>query len=135
MSDIKEHAERLADALSQMEDAKVLVKSILDDAKDSGINVKALRKVAKELITDSTKLSKQYSDEEQLDMFRAEIGIFKKKGLDSMDKAATAHRTLGDAKVVKAAKELDAMVGSDLAGNFQKDKAAVNRFAARNSGV
>ena len=69
-----------------------------------------------ELVTDSTKLARKYADEElQLDMFRAEVGIFAKKGLDTMDKAAAAHRILGDKRVVKAARNSDAMIGSDLA--------------------
>lgn len=131
MSEIKQRAEALADALMQIEDLKVVAKGILEEAKEAGVNVKALRKIATELVTDSTKLARKYADEEQLDMFRAEVGIFAKKGLDTMDKAAAAHRILGDKRVVKAAKELDAMIGSDLAESFERDKAKVNQFTAR----
>ena len=57
------------------------IKAIVDAAKDEGINVRALRKVAKELIEDSAKLAKKIEDEKQLDMFRTEVGLLKRKGL------------------------------------------------------
>jgi len=41
-----------------------------------------LRKVAKELIEDGSKLAKKLEDERQIDMFREEVGLLKRKGLE-----------------------------------------------------
>jgi uncharacterized protein (UPF0335 family) len=128
---IKEHAAQLSETMQQIADLKEQEKAILESAKDAGLNVKALRKVAKEMITDSAKLSKVYADEDQLDMFRHEVGIFAQKGLMETDKAANAGRINGERRLVKAAKELDALVGSDLAGSYEADRRKVNKFIAR----
>lgn len=131
MTNFKEHATQLSDTMQQIADLKEKEKAILEAAKDAGINVKALRKVAKEMITDSAKLSKVYADEEQLDMLRHEVGIFQQKGLTETDKAANASRVVGERKLVKAAKELDAIIGSDLASSYESNRRKVNKFIAR----
>lgn len=87
-SSIREFADQLSDVLLRIEDAKVEATAIIDAAKEVGIDSKALRKVARELVTDASKLAKRYADEEQLDMFRAQIGIFERKGLAGMREAA-----------------------------------------------
>lgn len=86
----KEFAEQLADVFLRMDDAKAEAAAIIEAAKDSGVNVKALRKVAREMVMDSEKLAKKYEDEEQLDMFRADVVIFERKGLSAISRAKTA---------------------------------------------
>ena len=78
---MKQFAEQLSDCLMRKSDIDAEIKAIVDAAKDEGINVRALRKVAKELIEDSAKLAKKIEDEKQLDMFRTEVGLLKRKGL------------------------------------------------------
>lgn len=79
---IKTYADQLSDILMKIEDMKVEASAIVEAAKEAGIDTKALKKVAKELVMQSDKLARRYADEEQLDMFRAQVGIFKRKGLD-----------------------------------------------------
>lgn len=81
MSKITDFANELVDVLNRMESAKLEAKAIEDAANDAGINVRALRKVAKEMIMDSEKLAKKFEDEHQLEMFRAEVGLTTLKGL------------------------------------------------------
>lgn len=78
---IKALAEELAKVLSEIDGLKDQAKAIVETAKADGLNTKALRKVAKELITESAKLERQYEDEDQLDMFRAAVGIHNRKNL------------------------------------------------------
>jgi len=78
---IRTYAEELSNLMMQIEDLKVEAKAVVDKAKDEGINTKALKKVAKELCTDPTKLAAKYEDEEQLEMFRDELNIRARKGL------------------------------------------------------
>lgn len=128
---IKTYAEQLASILSTIEEKKLEAADIIESAKDAGINTKALRKVAKELIMDSEKLRKRYDDEEQIDMFRAEAGIFSLKGLESSEKAGAAHRSLGHRQVEQSARELDALLGSDLAGQHERLTKAVTAKIVR----
>lgn len=81
-SSMKQYADELSDVLIEIEAYKLKAAAIVEAAKEASVCPKALRKLAKELITDSDKLAKKYADEEQLDMFRVQIGIFKRKGLD-----------------------------------------------------
>lgn len=78
----KDLAEKLSSLLSQMADLQMETKAICETAKNRGVNVKALRKVAREMIAKPEQLEKMFEDEEQLDMFRAEVGITQRKGLD-----------------------------------------------------
>lgn len=79
---MKTHAEQLADVYMRVSDLKAEADAIIDAAKADGINVRALRKVAKELIEDGSKLAKKLEDERQIDMFRREVGLLKRKGLE-----------------------------------------------------
>ena len=84
---MKTHAEQLADVYMRVSDLKAEADAIIDAAKADGINVKALRKVAKEMTMEASKLAAKLDDEAQLDMFRAEVGLLKRKGL-AMKEAA-----------------------------------------------
>jgi len=81
MSTIRDYAEQLSDVYLRMEDCKAEAAAIIEAAKDAGVDVKALRKVAKELTMPSDKLSKRFEDEAQIDMFRDEVGLKVRKGL------------------------------------------------------
>jgi len=79
---MKDFAEQLSDCLLRKSDIDAEIKALVDAAKEQGINVRALRKVAKELIEDGSKLAKKLEDERQIDMFREEVGLLKRKGLE-----------------------------------------------------
>ena len=81
MSRNREFANELSDVMRRMDDLKAEATAILEAAKDSGVNVKTLRKVAKEMIMDSDKLEKRFEEEAQLEMFRDEVGLRARKGL------------------------------------------------------
>lgn len=81
MSTIREYAEQLSDVYLRMEDCKAEAAAIIEAAKDADIDVKALRKVAKELTMPSDKLAQRFDDEAQIDMFRDEVGLLARKGL------------------------------------------------------
>lgn len=83
----KKFAEDLAGILSQIDDLKLEAKAIVDAAAEAGVNTKALRKVAKELIMDSTKLAARFEEEDQLEMFRDQVGLRTRKGLDFAEAA------------------------------------------------
>lgn len=78
---INEHARRLADLLSQIEDIKMEAKALTEIAEQQGINAKVLRKVAKEMIMESTKFAKRMEEEQQLDLFRSAVGLLEQKGI------------------------------------------------------
>jgi len=78
---INEHARKIAGLMSQIEDIKIELKAAIEIAEQQGINPKALRKVAKEMIMDSTKLEKRLEEEQQLDMFRSAVGLLEQKGI------------------------------------------------------
>ena len=132
-TNIKTYATELAQILSDIEDRRVEAKSILEAAKDAGINTRALSKLAKEMNTDSDKLRKKYDDEEQLDMFRAETGLFRMKGLDTTEKASAAFRMVGDRGLQEAAKALDAVAGTSIAKTHKQGMAAVRAMQARDA--
>lgn len=133
---VQQFAEPLSEIYMTMETAKAEAAAVIDKAKEAGLDakeIKALRKVAKEMVMMPDKLATKYADEEQLDMFRAQVGIFKRKGLDDTDKAATASHSLGEVNFRKAAKEFDAIAGTDIAGSYAKDRKAVNKFITRSA--
>lgn len=78
---IKQYADQLSDIFNKIEHLKIEAAVLIDVAKEAGVNTKALRKVAREMVMESNKLAQKYADEEQLDMFRAQVGIFQRKGL------------------------------------------------------
>jgi len=82
-SSIREFADQLSDVYLRMEDAKVEAAAIIDAAKEAGVNVNALRKVARELVMQADKLAAKYEAEDQLELFRDQVGIRKRKGLDA----------------------------------------------------
>lgn len=88
-SSIKTFADELSDILMKIEDMKVEAASIVDAAKEAGIDTKALKKVAREMVMQSDKLAKRYEDEEQLEMFRDAVKIRQRKGLS--DTTTTWH--------------------------------------------
>ena len=85
-TNIKTYATELAQVLSDIDDKKLEGKAILEAAKEAGINTRALSKLAKEMNTESDKLRKKYEDEEQLVLFRDEVGIRNIKGLDGHER-------------------------------------------------
>ena len=72
---ITAYAEELAAKLTSIASLKSEAKDLINSAKDAGVNVRALRKVAREMVMDSEKRAKLYEDEGQLVMFRAELGL------------------------------------------------------------
>ena len=74
-AEIKTYAQQLAHVLRQMAECQDAAKDLIASAKDAGVNVKALRKVARELVMESDKRQKLYDDEEQLSLFRDAVGL------------------------------------------------------------
>lgn len=95
MMSIAGYAEQLSDILMQIEDLKVQAKSIVEDAKEAGVSTKALNKVAREMIMDSTKLAKRLEDEQQIDLFRDEVDLLRRKGLTSIPSGQTLMAACG----------------------------------------
>lgn len=75
MSQKQVYARQIAGHLQTIEAEQEAIKDLVNSAKDAGINPKALRKVAKELVMDSEKREKLYDDEDQLSLFRREVGL------------------------------------------------------------
>ena len=80
-STINEHARKIAGLMSQIEDIKIEMKAATEIAEQQGVDPKALRRAAKEMIMDSAKLAKRLDDEAQLDMFRSAVGLLEQKGI------------------------------------------------------
>lgn len=74
-AEIKTYARELADVLRQIAASQEAAKDLIASAKDAGVNVKALRKVAREMVMESDKRQKLYDDEEQLNLFRDAVGL------------------------------------------------------------
>lgn len=72
---VKDYAQQLAAQLREIETIQEAVKDIVASAKDAGINPRVLRKVAREMVMDSDKRAKLYEDEDQLSLFRSEVGL------------------------------------------------------------
>ena len=72
---IATYARELAARLREIANTQDAIKDIIGSARDAGINVKALRKVAREMVMESDKRSKLYDDENQLALFRDELGL------------------------------------------------------------
>lgn len=72
---IATYARELADHLREIASTQDAIKDLIGSARDAGINVKALRKVAREMVMESDKRSKLYDDENQLALFRDELGL------------------------------------------------------------
>jgi uncharacterized protein (UPF0335 family) len=72
---ISTYAKELAGILSEISELQTQAKDIVASAKDAGLSVTALRKVARELNMEADKRHKLYEAENQLDMFRSAVGI------------------------------------------------------------
>lgn len=84
-SRIKQYADELSDIYMKIEDAKAEAAALIETAKEAGLDtkeLKALRKVAKEMVMMSDKLAAKYEDEDQLCLFRDAVSIRQRKGLD-----------------------------------------------------
>lgn len=75
MSQKQVYARQIAGHLQTIEAEQEAIKDLVNSAKDAGINPKALRKVAREMVMDSEKREKLYEDEDQLSLFRREVGL------------------------------------------------------------
>jgi uncharacterized protein (UPF0335 family) len=75
MSQVKTYATELAAQLREIEKVQEAVKDIIASAKDAGINTRVLRKLAREIVMESDKRAKLYDDEDQLSLFRTEVGL------------------------------------------------------------
>jgi uncharacterized protein (UPF0335 family) len=75
MTQISTYARELADQLREIAKVQEAVKDLIASAKDAGVNPRALRKVAREMIMESDKRASLYEDEEQLSLFRTEVGL------------------------------------------------------------
>ena len=78
---MKTYAEQLSDIYMRASDLKAEADAVIEAAKAEGINVKALRKVAKEMTMEASKLATKLDDEAQLSMFRDEVDLLHRKGL------------------------------------------------------
>jgi uncharacterized protein (UPF0335 family) len=74
-SDLKTYASELAGHLREIANVQETVKDLIASARDAGLNVKALRKVAREMVMESDKRAKLYEDEDQLSLFREQVGL------------------------------------------------------------
>ena len=72
---ISTYAKQLAGILSEISELQTQAKDVVNSAKDAGLNVSALRKVARELNLENEKREQIYEAECQLDMFRSAVGI------------------------------------------------------------
>ncbi len=75
MTQISTYARELADQLREIAKVQEAVKDLIASAKDAGVNPRALRKVAREMVMESDKRASLYEDEEQLSLFRTEVGL------------------------------------------------------------
>jgi len=73
--EIQSYAVQLAKVLAGISELQENAKDIVGSAKDAGVNVSALRKVAREMNMETDKRHKLYEAENQLDMFRSAVGI------------------------------------------------------------
>jgi uncharacterized protein (UPF0335 family) len=72
---IQAYAPQLAEIFRKIDALNFDAKDLLASAKDAGVNVKALRKVAKELNMEPDKRAAKYEDEAQTDLFRDALGL------------------------------------------------------------
>lgn len=72
---IETYAKQYASVLQEIAEAQERGKDLIASAKDAGLNVKLLRKVAKEMVMDFGKRQKLYEEEEQLSLFRCACGL------------------------------------------------------------
>lgn len=69
------YARQLADAKRETAEAKQAEKDLEASATDAGLNIRAIRRAAKELLMDADKRAKLYADEDQLEDLRFQLGL------------------------------------------------------------
>ena len=84
-ANITTYAKQAASILQEISEAQERLKDIMGSAKGAGLNVKALRKVAREMCMDTDKRDKLYDDEDQIDMFRSVVGLIKAAALEAAE--------------------------------------------------
>lgn len=91
-ANIREYATALAGILKHVADLQDEAKAVLESAKEAGVATSALSKVAREMAMSSDKLAKKLEGEQQLEMFRDEVGLLKLKGLEGLGFDGSAAR-------------------------------------------
>jgi len=81
---IKDFATQLAGVYEETKALKDQQDAILETAKEAGVSTRELRKVAREMAMTSDKLAKKLEAEQQLSLFRDEVGLFRLKGLEGL---------------------------------------------------
>lgn len=84
-AEITTYARQLAEVLRQIAEHQEAAKDLIASAKDAGLNVKALRKVSREMVMESDKRQKLYDDEEQLSLFRDAVGLTSARVLEAAE--------------------------------------------------
>ena len=69
-----EYARQLRPYLVEIETAKGAISDLLASAKDAGLNVKAIRAAAREIM-EADKRAKKYDGEDQLDWLREQLDL------------------------------------------------------------
>jgi uncharacterized protein (UPF0335 family) len=82
---IQAYAPQLAEIYRKIDSLNFDAKDLLASAKDAGVNVSALRKVAKELLMEADKRAKKYEDEAQTDLFRDALGLTSERMLEAAE--------------------------------------------------
>lgn len=72
---LKQHAQVITTLVGQINDLKSEVKDELSAAKSSGLNVKALNKIVRELLMDNDKRTDQLELELEIDLYRRAVGL------------------------------------------------------------
>lgn len=73
---VREYADQLADILRDIDDRKEMIRALVEAAEKDGINTKALKKVAREMVMDAAKRAQKYADETELDQMRMQLSLF-----------------------------------------------------------
>lgn len=73
---LKHYATELSEIYRDIADKQVMAKALTDAAHEEGINIKALKKAAKELTMDAEKRRAKYADEADLEDMRIQLSLF-----------------------------------------------------------
>lgn len=72
---LKQHAQVITTLVGKINDLKDEVKTELQAAKSSGLNVKALNKIVREMLMDNDKRTDQLEFELEVDLYRKAVGL------------------------------------------------------------
>jgi uncharacterized protein (UPF0335 family) len=72
MSDLKSYIERITKCEEEKREVQAFIKDIYLEAKSNGFDVKALRRVVRELMKPRSELQQE---EQMIETYRAEVGI------------------------------------------------------------